>query len=78
MLCPTLERAGIHRQGIDQFPCFWVGDFILFDIKEALQGRLLSFSQARPTSWHHRIDTRPEVSLLCVLATEKLPKFYVL
>jgi hypothetical protein len=24
----------------------------------------------------HRIDTRPEVSLLCVLAWEKRPKFY--
>jgi hypothetical protein len=38
MLCPTLGRAGIHGE-LTWFPCFWVGDFILFDIKEAPQGR---------------------------------------
>ena len=34
MLCPTLGRAGIHGE-LTWLPCFWVGDFILFDINEA-------------------------------------------
>ena len=35
-------------------------------------------SSVNPASSHHRIDTRPEGTLLCVLAEGKRPKFFYL